>query len=79
VDIRVEKTTTRYRSVCGTGLATLVEDDTLKIEVLKALATKYNAPCTFPVPERTLAGTRVVRISIESVTGKHSRSTVEKG
>jgi len=58
VDIRVEKTTTRYRSVCGIGLATLVEDDTLKIEALKALAAKYN---------------------IESITGKHSRSTEEKG
>lgn len=79
VDIRVEKTTTRYRSVCGTGLATLVEDDTLKIEVLKALAAKYNAPCTFPVPERTLAVTWVVRVGIESMTGKHSRSTEEKG
>ena len=78
VDIRVEKTTTRYRSVCGTGVATLVEDETLKIEALKALAAKYQAPCSFPIPERTLAATWVVRVRIESISGKHSRSTEEK-
>lgn len=75
VDIRVENTTTRYRSVCGTGIATLVDDDTLKVETLKALAAKYKAPCAFPLPERTLAATRVVRVRIESIRGKQSRST----
>jgi nitroimidazol reductase NimA-like FMN-containing flavoprotein (pyridoxamine 5'-phosphate oxidase superfamily) len=75
VDIRVENTTTRYRSVCGTGIATLVDDDTLKIETLKALAAKYKAPCVFPLPERTLAATRVVRVRIESMSGKRSRAT----
>lgn len=75
VDIRVENTTTRYSSVCGTGIATLVEDDTLKVETLKALAAKYKAPCVFPLPERTLAATGVVRVRIESMSGKRSRST----
>ena len=75
VDIRVENTTTRYRSVCGTGIATLVDDDTLKVETLKALAAKYKAPCVFPIPERTLAATGVVRVRIESMSGKRSRST----
>ncbi|WP_028578501.1 pyridoxamine 5'-phosphate oxidase family protein [Desulfomicrobium escambiense] len=75
VDIRVENTTTRYRSVCGTGIATLVDDDTLKIETLKALAAKYKAPCVFPIPERALAATRVVRVRVESMSGKHSRTT----
>ena len=75
VDIRVENTTTRYRSVCGTGIASLVDDDTLKVETLKALAAKYKAPCVFPLPERTLAATRVVRVRIESMNGKQSRAT----
>lgn len=75
VDIRVENTTTRYRSVCGTGIAALVDDDTLKTETLKALAVKYEAPCVFPIPERTLAATRVVRVRIESMSGKQSRAT----
>ena len=73
VDIRVENTTTRYRSVCGTGIAAPVDDDNLKVETLKALAAKYKAPCVFPIPERTLAATRVVRVRIESVSGKRSR------
>ncbi|KAF5055965.1 Pyridoxamine 5'-phosphate oxidase [anaerobic digester metagenome] len=75
VDIRVENTTTRYRNVCGTGIASLVDDDTLKAETLKALAVKYKAPCVFPIPERTLAATRVVRVRIESMSGKQSRAT----
>lgn len=75
VDIRVENTTTRYRSVCGTGIAAPVDDDNLKVETLKALAAKYKAPCVFPIPERTLAATRVVRVRIESLSGKRSRST----
>jgi len=73
VDVFVENTTTRYRSVCGTGITCMVEDETLKNEVLKALAAKYNAPCVFPVSEKKLAFTRVVRIRIESVSAKHSR------
>lgn len=73
VDIRVEGTTTRYRSVCGTGRAELVTDPEHKIAVLKALARKFRAPCHFPLSENELAATAVVRIHIEAQTGKHSR------
>ena len=74
VDIRVENTTTRYRSVCGSGTATRVEDPGLKNEVLKAFAARYQAPCVFPVSAEKFAHTGMVCIRIESMTGKQSRS-----
>lgn len=73
VDIRVEKTTTRYRSVCGTGTSELVDDPVLKNEVLQAFASRYNAPCVFPVSAAKFANTGIVRIHVEALTGKHSR------
>ena len=72
VDIAVEKTTTRYRSVCGYGTATVVQDDTLKNDVLKAFAARFKAPCVFPVSPQKFALTRIVRIDIEALTGKYS-------
>ena len=72
VDIKVENTTTRYRSICGSGTAEFVTDPTLKNEVLKAFAARYKAPCIFPVSEQTFAHTGVVCIHIEKLTGKYS-------
>ena len=72
VDIQVENTTTRYRSICGSGTTELVTDATLKNEVLKAFAARYKAPCIFPVSEEKFAHTGVVCIRIEKLTGKYS-------
>jgi len=72
-DPRVEGTTTRFRSVCGTGEAEIVEDPVLKDQVLRELAARYNAPCVFPVSPQKFGYTRIVRIRIETLTGKHSR------
>ena len=73
VDIQVEKTTTRYRSVCGSGTVERVEDFNRKNEVLKAFAARYKAPCIFPVSEQKFAHTGVMCIHIEKLTGKYSR------
>lgn len=72
LDIAVEKTTTRYRSVCGHGTTTVIEDDAVKNDFLKAFAARFKAPCTFPVSPQKFALTRVLRIDIEEITGKHS-------
>ncbi len=72
-DIYTEGTTTRYRSVSGTGTAEIVRDPERKEAVLKALAAWYKAPCRFPVSAEKLSITFVVRIRIESISGKHSR------
>lgn len=74
VDIQVEKTTTRYRSVCGTGKAEFVEDPDRTNAVLKAFAARFKAPCVFPVSEQKFAITGMVCIHIVSLTGKYSRS-----
>lgn len=73
VDIQVEKTTTRYRSVCGSGRTEIIEDADLKNEVLRAFAAKFKAPCFFPVSPQKFAITGMVRIHIETLSGKYSR------
>lgn len=72
VDIQVEKTTTRYRSVAGTGTVELVEDDALKNKVLMALAQRFNAPCKFPVSPAKFSATQIVCIHVATLTGKYS-------
>jgi len=67
-----KEATVRYRSVSGTGLASLVEDAGLKRRALAALAAKYESECTLPVPDRMLAATGVIRVDIHSITGKRN-------
>jgi len=73
VDIAVEGTTTRYRSVCGSGVAEIVNSSTEKNSALKAIAARFKAPCHFPVSAEKFAATDIVRIRIEHMTGKYSR------
>jgi len=73
VDIVIDGTTTRYRCVCGTGVAEIVNNDVEKNNVLKVIAARFKAPCHFPVSAEKFAATGIVRIRIESMTGKHSR------
>ena len=72
-DIRVEKTTTRYRSVSGTAVMEKVQDAALKAEALKSLAKKYKAPCKFPVSDEKFAATMIIHLRIESMTCTYSR------
>ncbi|MDL2272798.1 pyridoxamine 5'-phosphate oxidase family protein [Desulfovibrio sp. OttesenSCG-928-I05] len=72
VDIWVDKTTTRYRSVCGEGRAEFVTDDAERMKILKAFAARFKAPCHFPVSPEKMAITAIIRIRMESLTGKYS-------
>ncbi|MBQ8665056.1 MAG: pyridoxamine 5'-phosphate oxidase family protein, partial [Mailhella sp.] len=54
----------------GTGLAELVDDMAEKQAALAALSSKYESKCTLPVPEKMLAATSVIRITILSMSGK---------
>ena len=78
IDIAVDGTTTRYRCVCGTGVAERVIDDAEKNRALRAIAARFKAPCTFPVPTEKLATIDIVRIRIESLTGKYSRPGADR-
>ncbi len=71
-DVRIhqEKSTTYYKSVCGTGRAVLVDDPAEKSRALDAIAQRYDARCPRPTPDAALARTGVVRIDIVNLVGK---------
>ena len=74
-----------YRSVIVRGRAAMVEDEQERIDALSALMRKYQPDGGYGafLPEK-LAITGIVRIDIESMTGKqdlgreHHREAVEK-
>lgn len=72
VSIHQEKSTTYYKSLCGTGRAVLVDDPAEKGRALDALAHRYAALCPTPTPDAALARTGVVRIDIVNLVGKRS-------
>ena len=78
VGIAVDGATTRYRSVCGNGVAEIVTAADVKNSVLKAIAARFNAPCHFPLAAEKFAATGIVRIRIENMTGKYSRRGEDK-
>ena len=71
-DVRIhqDKSTTYYKSMCGTGRAALVDDPSEKGRVLDAIAQRYAARCPTPTPDAALARTGVVRIDIVNLVGK---------
>lgn len=74
VDIEVdhEKATSRYKSICGTGVAHLVENIEEKRHVLQLFAKKFQTQCFRPGTSRLFERTQIVAIAIESMTGKQS-------
>ena len=80
VDIAVDGTTTRYRSVCGTGIAEVVEEGGMELKntMLEIFAARFKAPCRFPVSPKILDRVNIMRIRIESLTGKWSRRSENK-
>ncbi len=67
-----EKSTTYYKSVCGTGHARLVTDPAEKQQALAAIAGRYQSGCRLPAPEGLLARVVIVRIDIASLSGKRN-------
>lgn len=61
----------KYRSVIGTGRAYFLENGEEKTRALKLLMKQYTKG-EFSFPKKTLARTLVVKIDINSVTGKKS-------
>ena len=70
VTIHREKSTTYFKSLCGTGRAVIVDDPAEKGLALDALAGRYAALCPTPTPDAALARTGVVRIDIVDLVGK---------
>lgn len=62
----------RFRSVIGTGRATFVEDPGEKARVLQRFAAKYAPKADPRLPAHEVEKTVVIRLSVESLTGKRS-------
>lgn len=63
--------TARYRSVMGTGTARILEDPAAKADGLNVLMTQVGGPAG-PYEPQSLARTLVIRVDIETVTGKQA-------
>ena len=62
----------RYRSVIGFGRASFVEMEAEKRQAPDLLMRKYAGDGSWTYPRDAVAGTRVVRIDVEQMTGKQS-------
>ena len=63
--------TMKYRSVIGVGKACILEKDEEKSHGLRVIMRRY-AEGDFGIPEEKLDSVLVVRIDIESITGRQS-------
>ena len=59
----------RHQTVIGHGLATFIEDQAAKIEVLDRIVAQFTSTA-FTYPEANLRATAVIRIDISSLKGK---------
>jgi nitroimidazol reductase NimA-like FMN-containing flavoprotein (pyridoxamine 5'-phosphate oxidase superfamily) len=63
---------TRYESVIGTGVATLVTDDGEKETALRGLMRKHSGSDEWAFPPQSVDRLVVIRVDITNVTGKSS-------
>ena len=63
-----------FESVIGQGRAVIMEDDAGRRKGLDAIMAHYGAPPPCEYDEKSLALTCVVKIEIESMTGKKSKA-----
>jgi len=64
--------TSHYESVIGFGTAEIVEDTATKLRVLRAIMRKYSGRDDWEFADASVKGTVVVRIRLDSLTGKRS-------
>lgn len=79
VDVRIirEKATTSFRSVCGTGTASVVEDREEKRAALDAITVRYKSLCPRPAPDSMIDRVAIIRIDIGSLMGKYAPGVEE--
>lgn len=64
--------TTKYRSIFGTGRCFFIQDTFEKTKVLDAFMQKYTGKSDSNYPANVLGRTAIIKIAIESITGKKS-------
>ena len=70
VEIDREHATTIYTCLCGTGRAVIVENAEEKGHALDAIAARYQARCHVPARPGDIARVAILRIDVESLSGK---------
>jgi nitroimidazol reductase NimA-like FMN-containing flavoprotein (pyridoxamine 5'-phosphate oxidase superfamily) len=65
--------TTNYRSIIGFGNVTIVEDTEKKIEALLIIMKQHTGNMHWELNSRVLEKTGILKIEIESITGKKSK------
>lgn len=73
IEIDAEELTTRYTSATALGRAELVEDAATKRRLLAEMTERLAPGAAFACSNETVADTRVIRIKVDSVTGKANR------
>jgi nitroimidazol reductase NimA-like FMN-containing flavoprotein (pyridoxamine 5'-phosphate oxidase superfamily) len=63
---------TKYESVFGTGTAELITDNDVKRKILSTLMRKYSGSSQWTFSPEVVEKTALVRISIDTITGKAS-------
>jgi hypothetical protein len=61
----------KYKSVIGFGKAVFIEDAELKRKALDVIMQQYSEG-TFEYPEEAIKNTTIIKVEIESMTGKQS-------
>ena len=69
IEVDSEKAIVYFRSVSGSGIASIIEDEDLKSEVLSAILKKYCGKDQMP-PSKRPENTLVVKIAVTALTGK---------
>jgi nitroimidazol reductase NimA-like FMN-containing flavoprotein (pyridoxamine 5'-phosphate oxidase superfamily) len=64
--------TSHYESVIGFGTAVVVADEQHRLRALQAIMGKYSGRRDWQFSPETLAKTAIVRVSLDSLTGKRS-------
>ena len=64
--------TCHYESVIGFGTATIVADDEDRLQGMRAIMGKYSGRRDWGFAPETLAKTAIVRIGLDSLTGKRA-------
>ena len=64
--------TSEYESVIGFGTAEFMEDADAKLHGLRAIMRKYSGRDDWEFDDASVEGTAVVRIRLDSLTGKRS-------
>lgn len=72
IDMEIDRhnSTTYYKSVCGLGMASIVQDNREKRHALELIGSRYNAKCRMPATDSDAGRVAIIRIDIGALSGK---------